>query len=90
MLAVIAFSMMVGGMQPMSSDTLTLEYCYAQIETGHPLAQKIELQDEITDLNKKIANTASYPQLNFGAQASYQSEVTELQTPPGSPFTGPD
>jgi outer membrane protein TolC len=48
------------------------------------------LQEEITNLNKKIANTASYPQLNFGAQASYQSEVTELQTPPGSPFTGPD
>ncbi len=76
-------------LQPAVPDTLTLEYCYSRIENHYPLSQKIELQQDITDLNKKIANTASYPQLNFGAQATYQSEVTELQFPAGGEFTGP-
>lgn len=86
----IIISILIGMLQPTPPDTLTLEYCYSKIESDYPLAQKIELQDEITNLNKKIANTAAYPQINFGAQASYQSEVAELQTPPGSSFTGPD
>lgn len=86
----IIFSILIGMLQPTPPDTLTLEYCYSKIESDYPLAQKIKLRDEITNLNKKIANTAAYPQINFGVQASYQSEVTELQTPPGSPFTGPD
>ena len=86
----IIISILIGTLQPTPPDTLTLEYCYSKIESDYPLAQKIRLQDEIINLNKKIANTAAYPQLNFGAQASYQSEVAEIQTPPGSPFTGPD
>lgn len=89
MLIAIVFSMLFGMQQPAQPDTLTLEYCYSRIENHYPLSRKIELEREITDLNKKIANTASYPQLNFGVTATYQSEVTELQFPEGGQFSGP-
>ncbi len=74
----------VGSVQP---DTLTLEYCYSRVENHYPLAQKIELQQKITDLNVQIANTGYFPQLEFGAQARYQSEVTQL--PGGAAFGQP-
>ncbi|MGM0545922.1 MAG: TolC family protein [Bacteroidota bacterium] len=78
------------GLQPASDDTLTLSEIHSQIETNYPLAQKIDLQDDITELNKKIAGTAAYPQLNFGATASYQSEVTEFPFPSGEQFSSPE
>jgi outer membrane protein TolC len=90
MLATVIFSIFFAGLQPEVPDTLTLEYCYSRVENHYPLARKIELQDEITDLNKKIVNTASYPQLNFGAAATYQSEVTDLPFPAGGQFIAPE
>lgn len=90
MIAAILLSVIAGAFQPALPDTLTLEYCHERVENYYPLAQKIELQDEITELNKKIAATGSYPQLNFGVQASYQSEVTELPFPTNGHFAGPD
>lgn len=72
----------VGPVQP---DTLTLDYCYSQVENNYPLAKKAELQQKITELNEQIAHTGYFPQLELGARASYQSEVTRF--PGGSaPF----
>jgi outer membrane protein TolC len=90
MLTAVIFSILLGSFQSEAPDTLTLEYCYSQVENHYPLARKIELQEKITDLNQKIANTASYPQLNFGASATYQSEVTELSFPAGGQFNAPE
>lgn len=82
---------MAGSMQASPPDTLSLEYCYSRVEDHYPIANKIELQKQITNLNKKIANTASYPQLNFGASATYRSEVTEFQVSSGAGRSvGPD
>lgn len=64
--------------QPSVNDTLTLDYCYSRIETHYPLARKIEFQEKITELNQEIITTGNYPQLRFGASASWQSEVTEF------------
>ena len=87
MITAILISIFTVAIQPEPPDTLTLEYCHDRIENHYPLAQRMELQDQITELNKKIANTAAYPQLNFGAQATYQSEVTELPISANAPFS---
>lgn len=78
MVVTVIFTMLFAGLQPELPDTLSLEYCYSRVENNYPLAQKIELQDKITELNMKIANRASFPQLNFGVSGTYQSEVTDL------------
>lgn len=89
MIAAVIFTVLVG-VQPEPPDTLTLEYCYNRIENHYPLAKKNELQDRITELNKTIAGRAAYPQLNIGATATYQSEVTDLPFPSGGQFSPPD
>lgn len=90
MLATIIFTIFLTGLQPEIPDTLSLEYCYSRVKDHYPLARKIELQDEITELKKKIANTASFPQFSFGASGTYQSEVTELPFTTGGPFAAPN
>ena len=75
--------------QPNPQDTLTLEYCHMQIEENYPIANKIDLQDDITALNKKIAGTALYPQVSFSTTATYQSEVTKIQFSTTGQFSPP-
>lgn len=88
-IAIIAF--FFAGLQSPNPDTLTLDYCYSRLESHYPISKKIELQNEITRLNKKIAHTAYYPQINLGAKVTYQSEVTEFQVPAGGGQSiGPD
>ncbi len=89
MIAVVIFTVLIG-VQPEPPDTLTLEYCYDRVENHYPLAQKNELQDKITELNKTIAGRAAYPQLSVGATATYQSEVTDLSFPSGGQFSPPN
>lgn len=88
LITIIAF--LFSGLQSSTQDTLTLEYCYSRLESHYPISKKLELQNEITRLNKQIAHTAYYPQLNLGAKATYQSEVTEFQVPAGGQAIGPD
>ncbi len=91
MLTALLFSIItLMGVLPIPQDTLSLDDIHAQVEASYPLAQKIDLQNEITELNKKIAGTAAYPQINFRATATYQSEVTELPLPSGGQFTAPE
>jgi len=91
MLTALLFSMItLLGVQPTPKDTLSLEDIHRQIEISYPLAQKVDLQNEITELNKKITGRAAYPQLNFSATATYQSEVTDLPLPSGGQFMAPE
>jgi len=90
MLTAVVIAFLFGSFQPTPPDSLTLDYCHSRVENEYPIVRKLDLQQQIADLNKKIANTASYPQLNFGITATYQSEVTELQFPAGGQSSGPD
>ena len=91
MLTTILLSILtITGVLPTSTDTLSLSDIHVQIENNYPLARKIALQNEVTELNRKIVGTAAYPQLNFGATATYQSEVTELPFPSGGSFMAPE
>ncbi|HET6527533.1 MAG TPA: TolC family protein [Balneolaceae bacterium] len=82
MIAII--TLIVLTFQSSAMDTLTLDYCYSRVETNYPLAYKMELQEKITELSQEIIATGNYPQLRFGASASWQSEVTEF--PGGAAF----
>ncbi|NGP89292.1 TolC family protein [Fodinibius halophilus] len=62
-------------------DSISLQYCYDRVAETYPTAKKVELQRKITALNARIANTGYYPQVDVGAKATYQSEVTEFGLP---------
>jgi outer membrane protein TolC len=68
---------------PAPTDSVTLKYCYQQAENHYPQAKKIQLQEQITELNLRIVNTGYYPQVSLNGRASYQSEVTEFGLPGG-------
>lgn len=74
--------------QQAPADTLSLQYCYQQVQETYPTSKNIELQRQITDLNTRIAQTAYYPQVNVNGKASYQSEVTSFGMPGGGGSMG--
>lgn len=78
---VIAFGSFL---QPAPVDSISLKYCYEKAAENYPIAKNIELQERITDLNIRIAQTGYYPEINVNGQASYQSEVTEISLPGGA------
>ncbi|HBX64727.1 MAG TPA: hypothetical protein DEG32_00665, partial [Balneolaceae bacterium] len=69
--------------QAAPADSITLKYCYQQAEANYPMAENVELQQQISDLNVRIVNTRNYPQISINGRASYQSEVTEFGLPGG-------
>src|SRR5690625_6418082 len=64
-------------------DSISLKYCYQRANEHYPTAQNISLQEKITELNVRIANTGYFPDITVNGQASYQSEVTEIGLPGG-------
>ncbi|MGN8224502.1 TolC family protein [Gracilimonas sp. BCB1] len=66
-------------------DSISLNYCYQQAEAHYPVAKNVALQEQIAELNIRIANTGYYPQVSFKSKATYQSEVTEFGLPGGGP-----
>jgi len=65
------------------SPTLSLHQCYEKIYQHYPVADKVEIQKKITELNSLIARSGTYPELQISAGSSYQSDVTEI------PFAAP-
>lgn len=57
---------------------LTLKEARERIEEAYPLALKAEVRQEITELNRRIARSGWFPEIEIGAQASYRSDVTEV------------
>jgi len=61
-----------------SGKSISLEYCYEQIEVSYPITQKFEIQKKITELNDRIARSGLFPEVQLSASASYQSDVTKV------------
>jgi outer membrane protein TolC len=59
-------------------DTLKLDYCYEQIYEKYPLGAQIELNKSSTNLRLENLDVNYLPQINIIGQASYQSDVPEL------------
>lgn len=90
MISAVVAIFLVTTLQLDPPDTLTLEQARERVDNHYPLAQKLELHKEIANLNTRIANTGNYPQLNFNASATYQSEVPEIDVPAVGQFEGPE
>ena len=59
-------------------DTLTLEQAYEMVGDRYPLAEQVEMQWQIRDLQIRNADAGWLPELRLSALAQYQSDVTEI------------
>ncbi len=59
-------------------DTLTLTQCYSLATDHYPAAGDRELRAMAGRLERENIAADAYPQFDLGAQASYQSQVTEI------------
>jgi outer membrane protein TolC len=64
-----------------SQELLTLNDCYELIDKNYPLVKQNALLEKQNALDSDVINTKQLPQLTLDAQATYQSEVTELPIP---------
>lgn len=61
-----------------AQQTLSLEDCYALVNINYPLAKQNELLQEKSNLDIDALNKGKLPKIDLNAQATYQSEVTQL------------
>ena len=61
-----------------SQEKLSLTDCYTLVNKNYPLAKQSDLLATKNAYDLDAIKTAKLPQLNFTAQATYQSAVTEL------------
>lgn len=57
---------------------LTVEDCYRKAQANYPLIRQRGLIEKTKDYNLSNARRGYLPQLNFSAQATYQSDVTQI------------
>lgn len=72
----IFFALFSGTILP--QERLTLQQCHELAKVNFPLAQQLHWLDAQSQLEQEIIEKSRLPQLNFEAQATYQSEVTEV------------
>ena len=61
-----------------AQEKLNLEECYELVNKNYPLAKQNDLLSKQNDLDLEVINTAKLPKLDLSAQATYQSDITEL------------
>jgi len=61
-----------------AQEKLNLEECYELVNKNYPLAKQNDLLSKQNDLDLEVINTGKLPKLDLSAQATYQSDVTEL------------
>lgn len=76
--------------QILFSQKLSLDQCYQMAEKNHPSAAQLEMIARAAELQSKNINRNYLPQLALNAQASWQSQVTEVELPlPGLNLVSP-
>ncbi len=61
-----------------SQEKLSLETCYSLLNKNYPLAKKTALLAKQNELDVASIATKKLPKLEFGAQTTYQSDVTQI------------
>lgn len=61
-----------------AQEKLTLEKCYELVEKNYPLAKQNSLLQSQSELQTKILEKDKLPKVALNAQATYQSEVTQV------------
>jgi len=64
-----------------AQDTISLDFCYQQVQKTYPLVRQADLLDKTYGLRTKNLNKNYLPQINVNGQASWQNEVTEVVIP---------
>lgn len=67
-----------------AQESLTLEKCYALVEKNYPLAKQNNLLQNQSELETIVLAKEKLPKISFHAQATYQSDVTQV------PFSMPN
>ena len=76
--------------QAQTKDTLFIEDCYKILSSNWPTSKNITLVQEASELKTKNINSAYLPQVGINAQATYQSQVIEVNLPiPGFTIPSP-
>jgi outer membrane protein TolC len=61
-----------------AQQSMTLEACYTLALNKYPLAKQTELLEQKTAFESNSLNKGKLPKIDLNAQATYQSEVTQL------------
>ena len=61
-----------------AQQTLSLEECYALANKNYPLGRQSELLQQKSSLDTEVLNKGKLPKIDLNAQATYQSDVTQL------------
>lgn len=67
--------------QTWSQEQITLESCYQLVSENYPLVKQKALLESKNTLEIEAIHTAKLPQLDFDAQATYQSDVIQIPIP---------
>ena len=74
----LIFLILTWGMVSPCLAQLTIEECYRKAQANYPLIRQYDLIEKTKDYNLANANKSYLPQVTFSAQATYQSDVTEI------------
>jgi|YelNatPaOPRAMG01_1025707.scaffolds.fasta_scaffold10714_7 outer membrane protein TolC len=72
------FFLMAGTVPGQVPASVTLTGCYDSARVYYPVFRENSLLQESLNLKIKNLNASWYPQVSFGAQAAYYSDITEL------------
>lgn len=75
---IISILFLVVALNANAQQSMTLEACYALALNNYPLAKQTELLEQKTAFESNSLNKGKLPKIDLNAQATYQSEVTQL------------
>ena len=64
-----------------SQQQISLDECYNLVTTNYPLAKQTALLEDKNNLELELIDKEKLPQLDFNAQATYQSDVINIPIP---------
>jgi outer membrane protein TolC len=65
----------------LGQQSISLQECYDLVAKNYPLAKQKQLLQTQHQLDHSVISNARLPQINFDAQATYQSDVIEIPIP---------
>ncbi|NOS93890.1 MAG: TolC family protein, partial [Cyclobacteriaceae bacterium] len=75
---ILLFSIAAVTQSAFAQNKLRLEDCYEKAKQNYPLIKQKELISKITEYTIANAQSAHLPQFTLSAQATYQSDVTQV------------
>ena len=83
---ILVFLVLSKGLYAESSDSLDIFQCFEATENYYPKASEKQLIEEETHLMLQNIQAEWYPQINLNAQATYQSDIVEIDMENSLPF----